>query len=116
MIFYKLNKHTEHYIAANEFFIDTDDNIRTKTNNNGGINGGISNAMPIIFRVAIKPTPSIFKEQNTINITTKKDEVLTIEGRHDPCIASRAAVVIESVAAIGILDRMLFENAQQFED
>lgn len=102
--------------ANDEFYIDCDDNIKTKTNNNGGINAGISNAMPIIFRVAIKPTPSIFKAQNTVNIQERKDEVLTIEGRHDPCIASRAAVVIESVAAIGILDRMLFENAKQFDD
>lgn len=86
-----------------EFYYDGDI-IKTTTNNNGGILGGITNGMPIVFKAAIKPTASIIKEQNTINIQEKKNEKLIIEGRHDPCIVQRAIPVIEAVAAIGILD------------
>ena len=60
--------------------------------------------MPIIFRVAIKPTPSVYKEQNSINISTMEETTLQIEGRHDPCIVQRAVPVIEGVSAVGILD------------
>ena len=63
--------------------------------------------MPIIFKVAIKPTPSILKEQNTIDINSKENSVLKIEGRHDPCIVQRALPVIEAVTAIGILDLII---------
>ena len=80
------------------------DYIKTKTNNNGGINGGISNGMPIIIKTVIKPTPSISQKQNTVNIETKENTILEIKGRHDPCIVHRARVVIDSVVAIGILD------------
>ncbi|MGL4773500.1 MAG: chorismate synthase [Clostridium sp.] len=78
--------------------------IKTKNNNNGGILGGISNGMPVIFNVAIKPTASIIKEQDTIDIKEKTASKLVIEGRHDPCIVTRAVPVIEAVAAIGILE------------
>lgn len=78
--------------------------VKITSNNNGGILGGISNGMPIDFTVAIKPTPSIALPQNTINITTKKNTVLEITGRHDPCIVPRAVPVIEGIAAWTILD------------
>ena len=89
--------------ANDEYYYDGD-LVKTKTNNNGGILGGISNGMPIVFKVAVKPTASILKEQNTVDINNKKDVKFRIEGRHDPCIVQRAVPVIEAVTAIGILD------------
>lgn len=94
-------------VANDEYYFDENKNIKTKTNNNGGILGGITNGMPIIFRVAIKPTPSISLPQNTINISTKENEILEIKGRHDPCIVQRAVAVIESMTAFIILDLLL---------
>ncbi|MFV0381732.1 MAG: chorismate synthase [Breznakia sp.] len=78
--------------------------IKTKTNNNGGINGGISNGMPIKLQCVIKPTASIYKPQNSVNIQTKENTQLQIQGRHDPAIVQRARVVVDSVVAIGLLD------------
>ncbi|EDS78191.1 chorismate synthase [Clostridium botulinum C str. Eklund] len=89
--------------ANDEFYIDGK-NIKTYTNNNGGILGGITSGMPVIFRTAFKPTPSIAKEQRTINIETRENTTIEIEGRHDPCIVQRAIPVIEAVAAMGILE------------
>ncbi len=89
--------------ANDEYYLEGE-KIRTRSNNNGGILGGITSGMPIVFKVAIKPTPSIYKEQNTINVDKMEETVLKIEGRHDPCIVQRAVPVIEAVAAIGILD------------
>ncbi len=89
---------------ANDPFVIENGNIVTTTNNNGGINGGITNGMPIIFRCAIKPTPSIFKEQQTVDFKENREVKINLQGRHDPCIVHRARPVIESVAAIALCD------------
>jgi len=80
---------------------------RTETNSAGGINGGISNGNEICFRVAVKPTSSTHQTQHTINMQTGQMEDLTIEGRHDTCIALRVPVVVEAAAAIVVADLML---------
>ncbi|WP_055070307.1 chorismate synthase [Clostridium massiliamazoniense] len=89
--------------ANDEYYVENGE-IKAYSNNNGGITGGISNGMPITYKVAIKPTPSISIEQRTVNISTMENEKLVIEGRHDPCIVQRAVVVIEAIAAIAILE------------
>lgn len=99
---------------ANDQYYYENNRIKTFTNKNGGILGGISNGMPIDFKVAIKPTPSISKEQNTIDIEKEENCKLTIEGRHDPCIVPRAVVVIESIMAIALLDK-IYENGGKYE-
>ncbi len=91
---------------ANDCFYYDNGVIKTKTNHNGGINGGMANGMPITFRVVIKPTPSIAKEQETVDLITKENIKLKIEGRHDACIVPRAVPVIESIAAIAIYDSL----------
>jgi len=97
-------------IANDAFYYDENNQVKTKTNNNGGINGGIANGMPICFSVAIKPTPSIAKEQETINLETKQNVKINIKGRHDSCITPRAAVVIESITILAIADVILKEK------
>lgn len=89
---------------ANDPFMAVDGKIVTETNKNGGINGGITNGMPVIFRTAIKPTPTISKEQNTVDIRDNSNTTLIAHGRHDPCIVHRARVVVDSVTAIVLLD------------
>lgn len=90
----------------NDSFYFDQDIVKTKTNNHGGILGGISSGMPILFRVAIKPTPSISKEQDSVNLKTELPEKLVINGRHDPCIVQRAVPVVEAVTAITILNML----------
>ena len=89
---------------ANDSYYYDNNIIKTKTNNNGGIIGGISNGMPIVFNVGIKPTPSISKVQKTVDIKHHQNATLEIHGRHDPCIVFRATVVVEAMAALTILD------------
>lgn len=91
----------------NDDFCIMDGEIKTVTNNSGGINGGITNGMPILFDVAFKPTASIYKKQNSVSISEKTEKELQIKGRHDPCIVPRAVPVVEAVAAITILDILI---------
>lgn len=89
---------------ANDAFRMADGQVVTETNHSGGINGGITNGMPVIFRCAIRPTPSIAQKQQTISLKTGENAELEIHGRHDPCILPRAVPVIEAMTAIAILD------------
>ena len=91
----------------NDPFTIVNGQIRTKTNNAGGILGGISTGMPIIFRAAVKPTPSIAKCQETISMFEMKETTLCVKGRHDPCIVPRAVPVIEAATAIAVFDAIL---------
>lgn len=91
---------------ANDCYYYDNGIVKTKTNHNGGILGGITSGMPIIFQVGIKPTASISKLQETINVETKENTTLEIHGRHDPCIVLRAVVVVEAMAALTMLDFM----------
>lgn len=95
----------------NDAFVVEDGQIRTATNNCGGILGGITNGMPLVFRVAIKPTPSIAKEQRSVSLSRMENTTLTVHGRHDPCIVPRAVPVVEAAAAIAIFD-MILGNTQ----
>ncbi len=92
--------------ANDEFFID-EDKVRTYTNNNGGILGGITSGMPIIFRTAFKPTPSIGKVQKTVDISKRENIQIKVTGRHDPCIVQRAVPVVEAACAVSLLDLVI---------
>ncbi len=89
---------------ANDAFRMAENRVMTETNQAGGINGGITNGMPVIFRCAIRPTPSIAQTQKTVSLKMGEDAKLAIHGRHDPCILPRAVPVVEAMAAIAILD------------
>ncbi len=91
---------------ANDSFRMQDGHVVCATNHNGGILGGISSGMPILFRTAIKPTPSIYKEQQTVDFVKKEETDLVIHGRHDPAIVHRARVVADSVTALVIADML----------
>jgi len=91
---------------ANDAFCLSDGKIVTRTNQNGGINGGISNGMPILFRTAIKPTPTLSLEQDTVDLATGEETTLSSGGRHDPCIVHRARVVQDCVTALVLCDAL----------
>lgn len=89
---------------ANDAFYTENGNVYTKTNNSGGINGGITNGMPIIFRSAIRPTPTLSMEQDTVDMQSKENTVLLSKGRHDPCIVHRARIVVDCITALTVAD------------
>ena len=92
--------------ANDQLYVDGG-SVLTRTNNNGGVNGGITNGMPIIFRSAVKPTPSIFKEQDTVDLSTMESCKIKISGRHDATIVPRVAPVIDAVTALAVADMLI---------
>ena len=95
---------------SNDPFTTDGNTVITATNNCGGILGGITNGMPVIFDVSFKPTPSIAKPQQTVDLQTNQITTLQVKGRHDPCIVPRAVPVVEAAAAIAVFDMILGNN------
>ena len=98
---------------ANDAFIVNGGKIETETNRCGGILGGITDGMPLVFRAAFKPTPSIAKEQRSVDLETLEEKPLVIAGRHDPCIVPRAVPVVEAAAAIAVYDALLAHRREK---
>ena len=94
----------------NDPFYYDGDQVKTRSNNHGGILGGITSGMPLIARLAFKPTPSISLEQDSVDLKTKENTKLVIKGRHDPCVVVRAVPIVEAALAIGILDCIMEKN------
>lgn len=92
---------------ANDPYYMEDGRVRTASNHNGGINGGVTNGMPLVIQTAIKPTPSIGQPQKTVDFVRGEDTTLTLRGRHDPCIVHRAAVAVDSAAALALCDLLM---------
>jgi len=90
--------------ANDEFYFDGDGSVKTFTNHNGGINGGLANGMPITLRVAFKPTPSISREQRTVNLQTGENTVISVTGRHDACFVPRAVPAVEAMVALSLIN------------
>ncbi|MBQ9773511.1 MAG: chorismate synthase [Clostridia bacterium] len=101
-------------LANDGFRVAKDGKIVTTTNHNGGINGGITNGMPVIFRCAVKPTPSVFCEQESVDLQTKQNALLTLEGRHDPAIIHRARIVVDSITALALCDQLALRYGTDF--
>ena len=93
--------------ANDAFTFAEDGRVATSTNNNGGVNGGITNGMPIVFSLAVKPTPSIFVEQNSVNLKSGEECKIKIEGRHDPAIIHRARAVVDAMCALTLADLLV---------
>ena len=98
-------------LANDEFYLK-DNKVKTRSNNNGGINGGITNGMPVIFRSVIKATPSISKPQKTIDFNNLKESTIKITGRHDPSIVRRAVIVLSAISAFVVADFYLIRNGE----
>jgi chorismate synthase len=96
----------------NDNFISTDGNFATETNHSAGIQGGISNGMPIHFDVIFKPTSTIRKKQNTVD-KYGNHIALSVEGRHDPCVLPRAVPIVEAMTAITLLDMVLLDRVSR---
>ena len=92
---------------SNDQYVMKDGKISALTNNMGGVCGGMSDGMPLTFNVAFKPTPSISKEQRTVNLEKMSDDTIEIKGRHDPCIVPRAVAVVEAMAALTVMDQII---------
>jgi len=95
--------------AHNDPYRMQDGRVVTETNRHGGVLGGMTTGMPLMLRVAFKPTPSIGQEQRTVDLETMEDTTLTVVGRHDPCVVPRAVPCVEAAAAVALLDLMLTE-------
>jgi chorismate synthase len=95
--------------SNDEFFLEGG-KVRTRTNRAGGMHGGISNGMPLVMRVAFKPTASIRKRQNTVDLKTGKAAHIQVEGRHDPCVVPRAVAVVEAMAKLVLADQMMLSG------
>ena len=102
--------------TANDGLRFSGERVVTTTNHNGGINGGITNGMPVIFRCAVKPTPSIFHQQESVDLAKRQNALLTLEGRHDPAIIHRARVVVDSVTALVLCDLLAQRYGTDFVD